>query len=103
MQEPMLATAGEVYPGFTLGTGPGPLTAIISLDATGWQVSIHGEGVEIEKSGTYASCPNPSNGQCISLSDIMSYPGVNGTLRAVGGAGRENQTGELESVLVISN
>jgi hypothetical protein len=90
---------GEVFPGYTTG----PLTAIISLDATGWQISIHGDGVAIDKSGTYASCPNPSNGQCVSLSDVMSYPGVNGTLRPVAGSFRENESAEFDSVLVISN
>ena len=92
-------TPGEVYPGYSAG----PLTAIISLDATGWQISIHGEGVEIVKSGTYSSCPNPSSGQCISLTDVLTYPGVNGTLRPVAGAFRENESAELESVLVTSN
>ena len=91
-------TPGEVFPGYTAG----PLTAIISLDATGWQISIHGEDVEIAKSGTYSSCPNPSNGQCISLADVLTYPGVNGTLHPVAGGGREHQSVELESVLVIS-
>jgi len=93
-------TPGEVYPGYSSG----PLTAIISLSATGWQVSIQGQGVNIAKSGTYASCPNPDeNGHCISLTDVLTYPGVNGTLRAVAGGGRENQGIEFESVLVTRN
>jgi hypothetical protein len=95
-------TPGEVYPGYSSG----PLTAILSLDATGWQVSIQGEGVDIVKSGTYASCPNPLNGvpgQCISLTNVLTYPGVNGTLRPVAGAFRENLSAELGSVLVVSN
>ncbi len=74
-----------------------------SLDATGWQVSIQGEGVDIVKSGTYASCPYPVDGQCISLADVLTYPGVNGTLRPVAGAFRENLSAEFGSVLVISN
>jgi hypothetical protein len=92
-------TAGEVYPGFSSG----PLTAIISLDATGWQVSIQGDGVDIAKSGTYASCLTPVNGQCISLTNVMAYSGVNGTLRPVAGAFRENESATFDSVLVISN
>lgn len=92
-------TPGEVFPGYSSD----PLTAIISLDATSWQISIHGDGVDIAKSGTYASCPNPVNGQCISLTDVLTYPGVNGTLRPVAGSFRENESAELESVLVISN
>jgi len=92
-------TPGEVYTGYSAA----PLTAIISLDATGWQISIQGDGVDIAKSGTYASCPNPVNGQCISLTDILTYPGVNGTLRAVGGGGRENESITFDSVLVTSS
>jgi hypothetical protein len=92
-------TPGEVYPGYSTG----PLTAIISLDATGWQISIHGEGVEIVKSGTYSSCLTPLSGQCIGLTDVLTFPGVNGTLRPVAGAFRENESAELESVLVTSN
>lgn len=98
-------TPGEVYPGYPVyNPGSGPLTAIISIDATGWQVMLLGEGVQVVKSGTYASCPNPSpSGHCISLNDILTFPGVNGALRPVGGAGRENQSAEFGSVLVTSN
>jgi hypothetical protein len=92
-------TPGEVYPGYSAG----PLTAILSLDATGWQVSIHGAGVEIVKSGTYSSCLTPSSGQCIGLSNVLAFPGVNGTLRPVAGAFREHESAEFGSVLVISN
>lgn len=92
-------TSGEVYPGYTSG----PLTAIVSIDATGWQISIHGDGVEIVKSGTYSSCLNPSSGQCISLTDVLAFPGVNGALHPVAGAFRANESAELGSVLVISN
>ncbi len=91
-------TAGEVFPGYSSGS----LTAIIALDATGWQVSIQGDGVDITKSGTYASCPNPVNGQCISLTDILTYSGVNGELRAVAGGGREYENITFDSVLVTS-
>jgi hypothetical protein len=90
---------GEVYAGY----GSGPLTAIIALDATGWQVSIHGAGVDIVKSGSYSSCPNPSGGHCISLADVMAYSGVNGTLRPVAGAFRQDQSADFDSVLVLSN
>jgi hypothetical protein len=92
-------TSGEVFPGFS----GGPLTAILSLNSTGWQVSIHGDGVAIDKSGSYSSCPNPVNGQCIGLADILSYSGVNGTLRAVAGAFRENESATFDSVLVVHN
>ena len=91
-------TTGEVFPGYSAG----PLTAILSLNGTGWQVSIQGDGVDIAKSGTYSSCPNPVNDQCISLTDILTYPGVNGTLRAVAGGGREHESITFDSVLVTS-
>lgn len=92
-------TPGEEFPGYTAG----PLTAIISLDDGGWQVSVHGEGVEIAKSGTYTSCPYPVGDHCVTLNDVLSYPGVNGMLRPVAGGGREHQSIELESVLVTTN
>jgi len=92
-------TPGEVFPGYT----GGPLTAIISLDANIWRVTIHGDGVDIDKSGSYSSCLYPVSGQCIGLSDILAYPGVNGTLRAVGGGGREWESITFDSVLVAHN
>lgn len=92
-------TTDEVYPGY----GSGPLTAILSLDATGWQVSIHGSGVAIEKSGNYSSCLAPSSGQCIGLADVLAFSGVNGALRPVAGSFRENLSANFGSVLVISN
>lgn len=95
-------TSGEVFPGYTPGTDPGPLTAILSFDEAGWHVSIHGAGIEIVKSGNYFSCPYPSSGQCIGLGDILSYPGVNGTLRPVAGSFRENASADFDSVLVTS-
>jgi hypothetical protein len=91
-------TPNEVYDGYSSA----PLTATLSLSSTGWEVRIIGAGVDIHKSGTYSSCPNPVGGQCISLTDILTYPGVNGTLRAVAGGGRENETIKLDSVLVTS-
>lgn len=95
---------GAVYPGYTrYSPGSGPMTAIVKIDASGWQVSIHGSGIDVEKSGTYTSCPNPANGQCITLADVMGSPGVNGTLRPVGGGGRENQSVDFGLALVISD
>jgi hypothetical protein len=48
--------------------------------------------------------PGDSSGcQCISLTDVLTYPSVNGTLRPVAGGGREYQGVEFESVLVTSN
>ncbi len=92
-------TANEVYDGYTSA----PLTATISVSSTGWAVSLVGDGVDIHKSGTYSSCPNPVGGQCISLNDVLTYPGVNGVLRPFGGAFRENDSSTFDSVLVISN
>jgi|GEM_PF-2823018 len=92
-------TPNEVYDGYTSA----PLTAIISISSAGWSVSLVGAGVDIHKSGSYSSCPNPVGGQCVSLSDVLTYPGVNGTLRPFGGAFRENDSATFDSVLVISN
>jgi hypothetical protein len=92
-------TTDEVYDGYTSA----PLTATISVSSTGWEVRLIGAGVDIHKSGTYSSCPNPVGGQCISLNDVLTYAGVNGELRPFGGAFRENDSGTFDSVLVISN
>jgi hypothetical protein len=89
----------EVYDGYTSA----PLTATISLSSTGWAVSLIGAGVDIHKSGTYSSCPNPVGSQCISLNDVLTFTGVNGELRPFGGAFRENDSSTFDSVLVISN
>lgn len=92
-------TTNEVYDGYTSA----PLTATISVSSTDWAVSLIGDGVDIHKSGTYSSCPNPVGGQCISLNDVLTYTGVNGELRPFGGAFREYDSGTFDSVLVISN
>jgi hypothetical protein len=92
-------TAHEVYDGYTSA----PLTATISVSSTGWEVRVIGEGVDIHKSGTYASCPNPVGGLCISLTDVLTYTGVNGVLHPFGGAFREHDASTFDSVLVISN
>jgi hypothetical protein len=88
----------EVFPGGVAG----PVTAILSVDEYGWRVSIHGSGIDIFKAGSYSSCPNPDpvSGQCISLNDVLTYPGVNGVLHAVAGAYREHQSAEFQSVVV---
>ncbi|HXU34218.1 MAG TPA: hypothetical protein VN851_26905 [Thermoanaerobaculia bacterium] len=96
--------AGAVYPGYPIySPGSGPMTATVSISASGWAVSIHGSGVDIEQSGSYSSCLYPVGGQCITLSDVMSSPGVNGTLRPVAGGGRENQSIQYSTVVVISD
>jgi len=92
-------TANEVYDGYTSA----PLTAIISISSTGWAFSLVGAGVDIHKSGSYSSCPNPVGGQCITLNDVLTYTGVNGELRPFGGAFREYGSATFDSVLVISN
>jgi hypothetical protein len=89
--------------GVQTGNAWQPQSRFFEILAGSTTANVIGDGVDIHKSGSYGSCPNPVGGQCVSLNDVLTYPGVNGELRPFGGAFRENDSATFDSVLVISN
>jgi Ca2+-binding RTX toxin-like protein len=79
-----------------------PIVASVYVDASGWAIDVIGPGVDVHQSGDYTSCLNPDAGDCVSLADVMAFPGVDGSLRPFLAVFREDASATFSHITVES-